>query len=134
MSVDLSRIEMRLRDKLCPACVRYTSRHGCSLPPDRQCAIFKNLGAIVDIVRTTQSESIGPYVDEVRLRVCAICRYEDEHGACPMREGIDCALDCYLPIVIEAVEEELDRLRHDRGATGTPESRHGVLPPMERLP
>jgi hypothetical protein len=116
MSVNLSRIEARLRERLCPTCVRYTSRHTCSLPPDRQCALFKNLPAIVDIVRKTQSPVIDPYIAAVRDQVCAVCHYEDEHGACPMRDDLDCALNTYLPIIVDEVERELERIRHERGA------------------
>ena len=68
MSLDLSRIEARLREQLCPDCVRYTSERTCSLPPDRKCALFKNLSGIVDVVRTTHSLSMGPYLDATRAK------------------------------------------------------------------
>lgn len=108
MSVNLSGIEARLRERLCPSCVRYTSQHTCSLPPTRSCALFANLPAIVEIVRKTHSSSIGPYIDAVRDTVCATCHYEDDHGGCPLRDDLDCALNTYLPIIVEEVEAELE--------------------------
>ncbi|HUN82688.1 MAG TPA: hypothetical protein VMV81_14380 [Phycisphaerae bacterium] len=116
MSIDLNRIESRLRERLCPVCVRCTMKHTCSLPPDRSCALFEQLPLIVDIVRKTREATIDPYVQAVRGQICSVCRFEDVDGACSMREDIDCALNTYLPIIIDEIEQELDRVRHERGA------------------
>jgi len=120
MSVNVAQIETQLRQRICPTCVRYTSRHTCSLPPTRPCALFGNLPMIVDIVRRVQSPSIGPYLDAVRDKVCRVCHHEDNHGSCPMRDDLDCALNTYLPIIVEEVETQLERLRHERGRAGHP--------------
>lgn len=116
MSLNLSHIESRLRTRICPTCVRYTADHRCSLPPTRPCSLFKNLDKIVDVVRKTHSTSIGPYVDAIREKVCSACHFEDGHGSCPMRSDLDCALDTYLPIIVDEVEVDLERLRHQRAA------------------
>lgn len=110
MAVNLDRVERRLRDRICPNCARYTRMHTCSLPTHRRCAIFSNLSEIAAIVECTHCESVVPYLDEVRKRICGTC-LEDDHGCCPMRSAVDCALDCYLPLVIEEIEAELDRPR-----------------------
>lgn len=115
MAMNLDRIEMRLRDRICPNCVRYTRMHTCSLPANRRCAIFSNLPEIAAIVEGTHDRSIGPYLDEVRTRICRTC-LEDDHGCCPMRTAVDCALDCYLPMVVEEIELELERQRPRPGA------------------
>lgn len=104
MTDHTSEIDRRLRERLCPRCARYTSTHGCSLPPSRRCAIFANLAEIIDVVRRTHSWRIDPYADTLRLRVCAVCRHEDDHGSCPMRENLDCALDAYFPLVVDEIE------------------------------
>ena len=114
MSLNLARIEAHLREKICPSCVRFTASRMCSLPASRPCAIFKNLPAIVDIVRRVHSNAVDPYVDAVRLNVCAVCHFEDNHGACPMRAGLDCALDTYLPIIINEVETEFTNMRREQ--------------------
>lgn len=115
MAIDLARIEGRIRERICPVCVRCTAKHACSLPADQSCALFANLATIVDIVRTEEAVSVGPYVDAVRRRICATCRHEDQNGACSMRAGLDCALDTYLPLIIDEVEQELGRQRSERG-------------------
>ena len=108
MAIDLSRVERRLRDQICPNCARFTRQRTCSLPPNRHCAVFTNLAEIAAIVERTHSESISPYVDEVRDRICRTC-LEDDHGCCPMRNAVDCALDCYLPMVVEEIELEMQQ-------------------------
>ncbi len=109
MSSVHERIDSRLRAELCPKCVRYTREFTCSLPPGRECALFANLDKIVDVVRTTRSRRIDPYVDALRQAVCASCGHQDDTGRCPCRDGIDCALDCYFPMIVDAIEQELAR-------------------------
>jgi hypothetical protein len=57
---------------------------------------------------------MGPYLDATRAQVCSVCEHEDGHGTCPMRDGLDCALNTYLPIIVDEVELELDEMRHER--------------------
>lgn len=107
MTVDLARIEKNLRGRICPSCVRFTSRRTCSLPGERPCSLFSNLDKVVDNVREIYSQRIDPYVDDLRQRVCACCHFEDDHGRCPCREDLDCALNTYYPLIVEAIEDEL---------------------------
>lgn len=107
MTIDIPAIKARLQNSLCPGCVRYTRTHGCSLPKDRMCSVFKNLDDLVTIVRSTHSRSIEPYATVLREQICAACHYEDGHGNCPCRTDLDCALDLYYPLIVETIELEL---------------------------
>lgn len=107
MSTALERIDARLRVAICPNCVRFTRERTCSLPPDRPCALFANLDKIVNVVRTTHSRKIDPYVEALRDAVCGACRFQDMQGRCPCRDGLDCALDTYFPMIVDAIEQEL---------------------------
>ena len=107
MQVDLQRIDGKLRERICPSCARFTSDGACSLPVDRPCSLFKNLPEVIEIVRSTHSAKIDPYVDVLRGRVCAACHFEDDHGSCPCRTNVDCALDSYFVLIVETIEEEL---------------------------
>lgn len=111
MTSTLERIETRLREVICPRCARYTSQKSCSLPPGRPCAIFRSLPEVIDIVRRTHNWRIDPYADTLRLRVCAECPHENDHGCCPIRESLDCALDSYFPLVVDEIESELRRIQ-----------------------
>lgn len=107
MQVDLQRIDGKLRERICPSCARFTSAGTCSLPVDRPCSLFENLAEVIEIVRGTHSPRIDPYVDVLRDKVCAACHFEDDHGSCPCRKNVDCALDSYFVLIVETIEEEL---------------------------
>lgn len=109
MSVTLNEMEKVLRKEICPKCARWTKDQTCSLPAGRQCAIFRSLPDVISIVHKTQSQRIDPYAEVLRLRVCAVCPHEDDHGTCPMRDHVDCALDAYLPMVVDIVESAMTR-------------------------
>ena len=107
MEIDLPRIDRKLRETICPTCYRFTSERTCSLPKDRSCSLFGNLEGVVDDVRSTHSPRIDPYVDVLREQVCARCHFEDDHGSCPCREDLDCALNVYFPLIVDTIEIEL---------------------------
>ena len=102
------RVEKRLRSTICPACIYRLANGGCGLTGRDECPILVNIDAIIRIVRTTHSDSIGPYVDRLREAVCANCTMQDIHGHCRMRDHADCALDDYFALIVEIVEEELE--------------------------
>jgi hypothetical protein len=109
MKIDMKQMEWRMRESICPKCVRFTQNHTCSLPPGRDCSLFGNLEAVVGIVARTHSERIDPYVDVLRKQVCAACHSEDDHACCPLRDGLDCGLNLYYPIIVDEIERELKR-------------------------
>ena len=43
-------------------------------------------------------------VEAIRQRVCVACE-QDAQGVCRLRNDGACALDAYLPLVVEAIEE-----------------------------
>lgn len=108
MVLQLNLVEAALRSKICPNCVRYTADHRCSLPPDRPCVIFEALPTIAQVVQNVSSDRIDPYLDRIRTDLCAVCN-EDEHGRCPLRDHLDCALDSYLPLVVDEIEAACSR-------------------------
>lgn len=109
MTIDMQKVEQSLREKICPSCARFTTQHTCSLPADRPCSLFANLDSVVDIVRDTHSTRIDTYVDVLRHEVCSACHFEDDHGSCPKRDDVDCALNTYYPLIVETIEAELGR-------------------------
>ena len=112
MTINLKRIEERLRDRICPKCVRYTSDHRCSLPRNQRCPLFAHLAELGAIVEQTHCLSISPYIDKVRCRICSRC-LEDKEGNCALRDGLDCAMDTYLPMIVDEIEFELDLQQRD---------------------
>lgn len=102
----LERIEARVRDTICRACIYEKAGGGCALEK-MACPIVSRLDKVVDVVRSTHSDRIDPYVDALRKVVCAECLMQDPGGNCPMRNHSDCALDDYFVLLVDLVEQEL---------------------------
>jgi hypothetical protein len=100
------RIEDRVRETICRACIYETAGGGCSLR-GMECPIIGRIDRVIEIVRTTHSDCIDPYVERVREVVCSQCQMQNEQGRCALREHADCALDDYLLLLIDLVEQEL---------------------------
>jgi hypothetical protein len=103
------RLHERLTQDVCRNCLYRTAGAGCGLPDGLECPILTRIEPIVNIVRTTHSDRVDPYVDQLREVVCANCRMEDESGHCRMRDHADCALDDYFALIVDVVEDELER-------------------------
>lgn len=101
------RIRVRLETEVCHNCIYRTRDGSCGLPERMSCPILSRVDKIVEIVWTTESDRIEPYVEKLREVICRNCRMEDENGHCPLREHGDCALDDYFALVVNIVEEEL---------------------------
>jgi len=100
------RIEERVRDTICRACIYEKAGGGCALEK-MACPIMNKLDQVIEVVRTTHAERIDPYVDRLRQVVCAECAMQSVEGHCPMREHADCALDDYFVLLVDLVEQEL---------------------------
>jgi hypothetical protein len=53
------------------------------------------------------------YVDAIRKQVCPNCS-EDENGRCAFRERFDCAVDNFLYLVVDVIEDVKRRERFHR--------------------
>lgn len=102
------RIEGRIRETICRACVYEKSDGSCGLQR-MPCPIVSKLDEIIRIVQTTRSDQIDPYVDALRAVVCSECQMQDAQGNCPMRAHADCALDDYFVLLVDLVEQEVAR-------------------------
>ena len=95
--------------RVCSVCLDQADDGSCGLTR-RRCAIQGHLPAVVQAVASTQSDRMADYEAAIRAQVCAPCGKEDEQGRCEMRDRGECALDTYLYLVVEAVEEVNDAL------------------------
>ncbi len=110
----MNRIEQRylqaIQTRVCRNCTDLLADGTCGLH-DRVCPVERNLREIVQIVHHISSESIQPYLDELRRVVCTNCENEDEAGHCSLRDDAGCALDRYFVMVIEAIEDVHEDIR-----------------------
>ena len=112
MSLIAKVIEPRLRERVCRVCVWQLADGSCGLPKDRKCPVFHNLDRLIEIVDARDADLIDVYVNGVRELICANCTLGSaEH--CVRRDHLECALDLYLSLAIEVIEDEL-QLRRNR--------------------
>lgn len=98
-----------LRSHVCSVCLDVRDDGSCGIA-GRPCALESHFEHIVDAVATVDSSRMDDYVAAVREHVCAACPEQDPDGFCARREGSGCALDSYLSLVVDAVEEVLGPL------------------------
>jgi hypothetical protein len=101
-----------LQASVCAVCLDRRDDGGCGLPRGQVCAMKRHLPLILDVVHSVDSAHMDEYVDAVQDHVCRRCPEQDASGRCAKREKASCALYTYLPLVVDAVENEDDRLRH----------------------
>jgi hypothetical protein len=93
-----------IRRRVCSVCLDARDDGSCGLT-GRTCAIEAHLPGVISAVAATHSRRMEDYVDAIRAQVCSHCRHQDSVGNCELRGAGDCALETYLYLVVEAIEE-----------------------------
>jgi hypothetical protein len=93
-----------IRSRVCSVCLDQKDDGACGLDR-RTCALEAHLPAIVEAVLAIESDRMADYEGAVRALVCSDCGLEDDRGRCRVRDRGECALDTYLYLVVEAVEQ-----------------------------
>ncbi|OGW90991.1 MAG: hypothetical protein A3D28_01820 [Omnitrophica bacterium RIFCSPHIGHO2_02_FULL_63_14] len=97
--------EKAVHDFVCVKCEDFGEDLLChSKDPAHTCSIIRNLKPIVEIARAVKSSKLDPYIEELRREVCVHCENQKPDGTCPVRDDIECCLNRYLPLVLDAVE------------------------------
>ena len=99
------KLEDAIRQRICSVCVDRNTGGNCALDASSECALFDSFPRIVQAVSGVQSELIDDYVAAIRSTVCSECVNQDRNGICNVREEVRCALDRYLLLIVEAIEE-----------------------------
>lgn len=97
-----------IRRHVCSVCLDSKDDGSCSLT-GRVCAIEAHLPALVEAILATRSRRMGDYYDAVQAQVCPGCRHQDQAGLCMLRNAGECALETYLPLVVDAIETVEER-------------------------
>jgi hypothetical protein len=93
-----------IRQKVCSVCLDARDDQSCGLT-GRVCAIEEHLPGVAAAIAATRSTRLDDYLDAIRSEVCRRCRHQDAAGACELRGAADCALETYLYLVVEAIED-----------------------------
>lgn len=90
--------------RVCSKCID-GDRHGnCRLKGD-ECGLRMHFPRIVSTVLSVSGSEMQAYVDALRQNVCTFCNHQAPDGSCLFRANVDCGLDRYFPLVVEAIEE-----------------------------
>ena len=93
-----------IRQKVCSVCLDQANDGSCGLTR-RTCAIEKHLPRLAQVLSSIDSPRMDEYVAAVQTQICSQCPEQDAEGRCDLRNAGECALDAYLFLVLEAVEE-----------------------------
>jgi hypothetical protein len=122
MQRSLAELESILRNRICKVCTARTVSGDCGLEEPSSCALFRLLPQVANAIQTTDSDDIHQYIEAIRGQVCSVCHDQASNGSCETRQQVQCALDAYLLLVVDAIEEAtgktFDRTR--LGSRGAP--------------
>lgn len=105
-----------IRSRVCAVCLDSRDDKSCSLT-GRVCAIEQHLPRLVAALSSITSHRMDEYEAAIRADVCSSCANQDAQGSCAQRNNADCALQAYLPLVLDAVEDVNSRLLPPRPST-----------------
>jgi hypothetical protein len=119
MRKSLEEVEDIVRKRVCSVCTERTLEGDCGREDPSSCALFRLFPNVARAIAAVSSDDIRDYVESLRKNVCTVCGNQAEDGTCDVRKQVQCALDAYLILVVDAIEE----------ATGKTFDRT-VLPPL----
>ncbi|HXM39928.1 MAG TPA: hypothetical protein VN924_01675 [Bryobacteraceae bacterium] len=105
MDSTLAELEGLVRNRICGVCSDRRMDGTCGLEEPGQCALFRLFPQVAEAIQATHSDNIEDYIDAIRRNVCTVCTAQDGDGSCAPRREVQCALDAYLLLVVEAIEE-----------------------------
>jgi hypothetical protein len=118
MQRTLGEIEAIVRDKICRVCSDRTVDGNCGLEHPSGCALFRLFPQVAKAIQSVHSDDINDYIQAIRLGVCSVCNDQMPDGSCETRSQVQCALDAYLLLVVDAIEEATGRKFDRTGAGG----------------
>jgi hypothetical protein len=105
MDRSLAELEAIVRNKICKVCTSRTVDGECGLENPSSCALFQLFPRVAQAISSVSSDNINDYIEAIRRQVCSICADQDPSGRCETRQQVQCALDAYLLLVVDAIEE-----------------------------
>ena len=97
-----------IRAQVCTRCVERPPGGPPCKPLGRMCGIELHLPEYLKAIHEVESNSIGPYLDNIHSRICPGCAFRGG-DRCP------CPLDYLVVLLVRAVET-VDRRRREAGS------------------
>jgi hypothetical protein len=105
MDRSLIELEAIVRNRICKVCTERTGDGECGLETPSSCALFRLFPQVAQAIQSVNSDDIRPYIEAIRAGVCSVCQDQAADGSCETRHQVRCALDAYLLLVVDAIEE-----------------------------
>ena len=105
MDHSLTELEAIVRNRVCNLCTDRTVDGECGLETPSSCALFRLFPQVAQAIQSVNSDDIRPYIEAIRGSVCSVCHDQADDGTCETRQQVRCALDAYLLLVVDAIEE-----------------------------
>jgi hypothetical protein len=109
MERSLEELKKIVRDTICRVCSDRNEDGTCGLENSGSCALFQIFPQVAQAIQGTHSDDIRDYVQAIRDQVCSLCVGQHTDGSCETRENVACALDAYLLLIVDAIEEATGR-------------------------
>ena len=119
MEQSLADLESIIRNRICGVCTERTVDGDCSLEEPAGCALFRLFPQVAQAIQTVHSDDITQYIEAIRRNVCSVCTDQAADGSCETRQQVQCALDAYLVLVVDAIEEATGKTFDKQGLTKT---------------
>ena len=121
MGRSLVELESIVRNKICKVCTERTVDGNCGLDEPQDCALFRLFPQVAQAIQSVDSDDIQQYLDAIRRNVCSVCVDRASDDSCETRQEVRCALDAYLLLVVDAIEEATGKTFEKRslGFTGS---------------
>lgn len=97
--------EEAIRRRVCSKCIDWGEDGKCHGPDPEGCAIFRFLPKLVALAERIKESRIEPYVQALRHDICDHCDHQSPNGSCSLRDSLECGLDRYLSLVLDAIDE-----------------------------
>ena len=115
MERTLVELESIVRNRICKVCTERTVEGQCGLQEPSHCALFRLFPQVAKAIQSVRSDDIQQYIDAIRRDVCAVCADQAHDGSCETRQQVQCALDAYLLLVVDAIEEATGKTFNKQG-------------------
>ena len=101
----IGEVEAIVRNRICGVCTERTADGQCGLAAPVNCALFRLFPEVARAIQSVESNDIQPYIEAIRRNVCSVCADQAADGSCETRQQVQCALDAYLVLIVDAIEE-----------------------------
>jgi hypothetical protein len=105
MERSLADLEAIVRNRICKVCTSRTISSDCGLEEPSSCALFRLFPQVAQAIQSVDSDDIHQYIEAIRQQVCSVCNEQAADGSCETRQEVQCSLDAYLLLVVDAIEE-----------------------------